>query len=117
MSNSKTWRCGAYVWGISLVLLAVGACAPAVTKTLPPVAVTVYRAGSPTPGGEAITPTPLPPAETPTPQLGPDTFPENVNPLTGETVDLAKLNRIPIAIKISNFPYSVRPQFGLSLAD
>lgn len=51
------------------------------------------------------------------PLYGPDTFPDNVNPLTGEVVDPAKLNRMPVAIKISNFPYVVRPQFGLGLAD
>jgi hypothetical protein len=32
-------------------------------------------------------------------------------------VDPAKLNRAPVAVKISNFPYVVRPQFGLGLAD
>jgi hypothetical protein len=48
---------------------------------------------------------------------GPDRYPENVNPLTGEQVDPAKLNRIPIAVKISNFPVSARPQWGLAFAD
>jgi hypothetical protein len=49
--------------------------------------------------------------------IGPDTFPSNVNPLTGETVtDPAMLLRRPIAIKISNIS-SVRPQAGLNNAE
>ena len=51
------------------------------------------------------------------PFYGPDTYPDNVNPLTGQVVDPAKLNRMPVAVKISNFPYVVRPQYGLGLAD
>jgi len=45
-------------------------------------------------------------------------FPPDLNPLTGlrvENPDL--LLRPPVAVKISNFPRSVRPQWGLSLAD
>ncbi len=63
----------------------------------------------------------LPPSPSPTAQLyvqGPFYFPEQVNPLTGLPVgepDL--LNRRPIAVKVTNFPRSVRPQWGLSLAD
>lgn len=50
--------------------------------------------------------------------IGPDEFPENVNPLTGQTVeDPALLNRRPVAIKISNYPPVVRPQSGLNNAD
>jgi hypothetical protein len=56
-------------------------------------------------------------APTGIPVYGPDSFPDNVNPLTGQVVDPAKLNRMPVAVKISNFPYVVRPQFGLGLAD
>ncbi len=67
--------------------------------------------------------TPLPPASaTPSPlpagQIGPHDFPPDVNPLTGLAVaDPAKLNRRPLAIKVSNSPACVRPQAGLSLAD
>lgn len=109
-----------------LTLGALVACSSGgATPTLPPVVVTVYRAGTATPIPAAATPpasagaTPIPgqPSATPLPQYGPDAYPENVSPLTGEVVDPAKLNRIPVAVKISNFPYSVRPQFGLSLAD
>jgi hypothetical protein len=60
---------------------------------------------------------------TPTPKaitypLGPDTFPANVNPLTGLAVsDPALLLRRPIAVKVANFPRNARPQAGLSKAD
>ena len=50
--------------------------------------------------------------------VGPSSFPDDVNPLTGLKVanpDL--LNRRPLAIKITNFPRRVRPQSGLMQAD
>jgi hypothetical protein len=70
----------------------------------------------------AATPTPAPPAlPTPTPYTytyGPFYFPPDVNPLTGLPVqERALLERRPIVIKVTNFPRSVRPQWGLSLAD
>jgi hypothetical protein len=50
--------------------------------------------------------------------IGPDNFPANVNPLTGETVnDPAVLARRPVAVKVSNAPATVRPQSGLNNAD
>jgi len=49
---------------------------------------------------------------------GPVGFPEHINPLTGlEVAEPAVLDRRPIAVKITNGPRSVRPQFGLSLTD
>lgn len=71
-------------------------------------------------------PTITPPAATAEPTtvsnitdlIGPDTFPANINPLTGETVaDPALLARRPLAIKVSNAPAVVRPQSGLNNAD
>jgi hypothetical protein len=64
-----------------------------------------------TPIGAAPTVTDLPPTETP--------LPENVNPLTGEVVaDPSTLERVPVAIKISNWPGQyVRPQAGINSAD
>ncbi|MBN2005889.1 MAG: DUF3048 domain-containing protein, partial [Anaerolineae bacterium] len=57
------------------------------------------------------TPTAAPTLDEPTP------FPPDVDPLTGLKVDdVAKLDRIPTAIKVSNSP-EVRPQSGLSFAD
>lgn len=65
-----------------------------------------------------------PPSATPMPTLeaqrilNPDTLPAGVNPLTGQVVDdPSNLERRPVAIKITNFPRQVRPQWGLSLAD
>jgi hypothetical protein len=49
---------------------------------------------------------------------GPDYFPPEINPLTGLPSDDDRLlDRRPIAIKVTNYPRSVRPQWGLSLAD
>jgi hypothetical protein len=64
-----------------------------------------------TPIGAAPTATESPPTETP--------VPENVNPLTGEVVaDSSVLDRVPVAIKISNWPGQyVRPQAGINSAD
>lgn len=66
------------------------------------------------------TATPLPtstPTRTPTPT--PTPWPEDVNPLTGEVVDdPSALERVPVAIKISNWPGQyVRPQAGIDSAD
>ncbi|MBI5959648.1 MAG: DUF3048 domain-containing protein [Chloroflexi bacterium] len=64
------------------------------------------------------TPAPLALAALRSDAVGPDSFPVNVNPLTGLAVDLpGVLQRRPLAIKISNAPDSVRPQAGISAAD
>lgn len=50
--------------------------------------------------------------------IGPESYPENVNPLTGSPVaDPAVLERRPIVAKISNAPPLVRPQAGVGQAD
>lgn len=49
---------------------------------------------------------------------GPKDFPPGMNPLTGLILeDPRLLERRPMAIKITNFPRSVRPQWGLTKAD
>ena len=61
--------------------------------------------------------TPLP---SPTPYIAPTAVSQGygVNPLTGMVVaDASRLERRPMAIKVTNFPRSVRPQWGLSKAD
>lgn len=74
----------------------------------------IASTATPEPADAAAAPSPTPPAGL----IGPGNFPENVNPLTGETVaDPALLNRRPIAVKISNYPPIVRPQSGLNNAD
>ena len=87
-----------------------------------------------TPEGEmtataTIKPTSLPPTSTATIEptatpsyppegMGPDNFPQNVDPLTGLVVaDPTLLERRPLMVKVSNLPRSVRPQWGLNLAD
>jgi len=65
---------------------------------------------------------PAPTADVVTPQaamqLGPDTYSDNVDPLTGLVVaDPNLLKRRPLAVKVSEFPRRVRPQDGLSFAD
>ncbi len=65
----------------------------------------------------------VPENPTPTPTNEPslydgESFPADVNPLTGQKVaDASLLDRRPMAIKISNDPRPMRPQWGLSLAD
>jgi hypothetical protein len=70
------------------------------------------------------TSTPLPPPTLPPanllrgPGYGPQDYPPDVNPLTGLKVsNPARLERRPMVIKITNFPRSVRPQWGLNAAD
>ncbi|MCZ7545264.1 MAG: substrate-binding domain-containing protein [Anaerolineae bacterium] len=82
---------------------------PTATPTDTPTA-TATPTSTPTP---TDTPTP-----TPTPFFaGPDTYPADVNPLTGLFVDPARLERRPLAVKVSNWPPVVVPQHGLSAAD
>jgi hypothetical protein len=102
---------------LSVVLTA---CGPAATATVP------APTGTPTASASA---TPLPPTLTPSPEpsptplypsegYGPSNFSSNVDPLTGlQVADPALLVRRPLLIKVSNLPRSIRPQWGLSLAD
>ena len=86
------------------------------TPTIPPPSAVVINDGA----DIQLTDTPAPPTAVPLPEglIGPNSFPENVNPLTGETVaNPAVLARRPLAIKISNAPAIVRPQSGLNNAD
>ena len=64
------------------------------------------------------TPTITPTLSSPPDGYGPANFPANVDPLTGlKVANPALLQRRPMLIKVSNMPRSVRPQWGLSLAD
>ena len=74
-------------------------------------------------------PTAVPPTISPQPSatilpthtpswVGPDSYPEYINPLTGKSVaDPKLLERRPVMIKVSNYPASLRPHSGLSYAD
>jgi len=51
-------------------------------------------------------------------RVGPDNFPDYVNPLTGfPATNPLLLERRPIAVKIPNYPHNVYPQSGLTSAD
>jgi hypothetical protein len=89
---------------------------PTPTRTPPPAATAVPTIPpqptlTMTPIGVIPTATEAPPTATP--------MPEDVNPLTGEAVaDASVLDRVPVAIKISNWPGQyVRPQAGINSAD
>ncbi len=60
----------------------------------------------------------IPPATPTTEVLGFFNFPSDVNPLTGLKVsDPTTVNRMPVLVKISNYPRYGRPQSGLGSAD
>ena len=102
---------------LSLLLAACELAAPLTnpTPTATPLASATVQQPTLTPLPSAtITPSPTPPVT----DYGPINFPTGVNPLTGLTVpDPTQLERLPMLIKVSNLPRSVRPQWGLSLAD
>jgi hypothetical protein len=107
---------------LALTLIMLTACggtgkaAPASTST-PAATETSLPTSTPVPT-ETPLPTPTVTPLYPPEGLGPANFPSGVNPLTGLTVaDPSLLERRPLAIKVSNLPRSVRPQWGLSLAD
>jgi hypothetical protein len=72
------------------------------------------------PPTNTATPTDAPtltPTITPT-TIGPFTYPDNINSLTGLPFPSEEArNRRNLIVKISNYPWIVRPQAGLSLAD
>jgi hypothetical protein len=113
--------------GLAFAALIVG-CQPAAAAQVEPTPLPTYTplpthtplptftpVPSPTP---TLAPSPTPTA-TPAPEaIGPESYPENVNPLTGLVVDdPAVLQRRPLLVKISNAPPVVRPQSGTSSAD
>lgn len=111
---------------LTAVGMVVAACQPPAAPSPSPIAELPTDAPTAT---VAPTQTPeLPPTPTATPEptatplppgvIGPDSYPADVNPLTGLTVeDPSVLERRPLLIKISNAPPVVRPQSGLSKAD
>lgn len=119
-----------------LLSLLMGACSfPTQQQPTPLPTVIQVLGATPTPEPTATeappTPTASPtvtatslPTATPTPAyppegLGPDNFPENVNPLTGlEVEDISLLERRPVSVKVNIIPrQGTRPPWGLSFAD
>jgi hypothetical protein len=100
---------------VALVSGALGGCSAQTVEATPTPTRTREPTSTPLP---TFTPSPTftpTPAFTPTPTP----WPANVNPLTGEAVtDPTLLDRVPVAIKISNWPGQyVRPQAGINSAD
>jgi hypothetical protein len=110
-----------YVSLAVLLLIVMAACRPQ-----PPVTPTPTRTpGGPLEASSTPTSTETPPPPTPIPTAtppafgpyGPDSYPADVNPLTGMPAgDASPLARAPLAVKVANAPLS-RPQSGISMAD
>lgn len=117
-----------------IVVISLGACVNLPAPTLTNAQQTaVYQTLTAIASENVPSQTPLPsPTNTPEPtntatatqtpvlntSIGPDNFPEDVDPLTGLKVeDPALLDRRPVLIKVSNFPVEGRPHSGLSYAD
>jgi len=110
-------RFTAYSLTLTFILVACGADpTPLPTVSAPPVVKI-------TPGVPPTATQPLAPAATAAPTstpavlMGPDSYPAGINPLTGLSITPALQARVPVAIKIANYPRVARPQSGLSLAD
>ncbi|MDO9349329.1 MAG: DUF3048 domain-containing protein, partial [Anaerolineales bacterium] len=107
-----------FLYTLALIIFLTTACGPTLRPVATPTLVEpTLPAATPTPTATptlAPTPTPSYPPE----GYGPTNFPADVDPLTGlQVANPALLERRPLAVKISNLPRYVRPQWGLSLAD
>jgi hypothetical protein len=107
---------------LALLLVSCGRNTPEPTLEVQEVTATTRPSSTPAP--PTLTPTATPTKTTtltptsPVLGYGPDNFPADVNPLTGQVVsDPQMLERRPVSVKIELFPRSNRPQWGLSLAD
>jgi len=106
-------------WVVIALVIANTGCQPAPADLVGVVSPPAFiNTPSPEP---SLTPTTAPTptvVASPPPIIGPDSFPTNINPLTGLVVsDPAVLQRRPLLIKISNAPPIVRPQSGIGSAD
>jgi len=108
---------------VGLIIIGTAGCGAATPEATPTATRTPAPSVAVTQPPPTATPTPQSTA-TPTPTGAPTPdkivvtpFPPDVNPFTGLQVDdEAQLDRIPVAIKVSNSP-QVRPQSGLGSAD
>jgi hypothetical protein len=104
-------------WWLILGLLLAAACGvPAADESSAPATATPAAASAP-----AVKPTP---GHTPSPTVGNTAAPSLtetpavINPLTGLPIsDISLIQRWPLAMKISSYPRTARPQAGLSYAD
>ncbi|MEJ2600703.1 MAG: DUF3048 domain-containing protein [Anaerolineales bacterium] len=123
---------------LALAVLMGGALAGCSGFQIPPAAYAMSTQEVITIQAPTDTPTPIPPTataehfklkptSTPLPSATPfvsplhyklNSFSQGIDPLTDLPVsNLSLLQRRPMAVKVTNFPRSVRPQWGLSLAD
>jgi hypothetical protein len=111
--SGRVFRRGAVLL-FGLILLCACSSAPAGSQQKPATLPAAIPADTEEP---ASTPTPEPTA-TLTPFPSPTPTPETINPLTGLPVaDPSVLQRWPLAMKVSSYPRTARPQAGLSYAD
>jgi len=120
---SKARRVVSFIAAVSLLL---SACSPvqqpvASTQEMPPTLTPAPTTPLPAATDEAPPEQPPPSATIVASESeveGLYNFPDNVNPLTGLTVeDPSRLERRPLLVKVSNFPRTGRPHAGLSFAD
>jgi Protein of unknown function (DUF3048) N-terminal domain/Protein of unknown function (DUF3048) C-terminal domain len=127
-NGHRFWTKGAVIEFILLTLILLSGCqpAPVEVQSSATAKVTVTASSSLTALPPTLTQTAVPTGTaqptltaTPAPQaVGPDNFPEGVNPLTGLPVsDPALLALSPGLVSISNSPITTRPQSGLSYAN
>jgi hypothetical protein len=104
-------------WGIIGLCALAGCSSPATARVSPADPAPSASAADQTAAPSTLDPTVAPTlADTATPT--PTATPAILNPLTGLPVsDISLIQRRPLAIKVSNFPRTARPQAGLSSAD
>lgn len=107
-----------FLYTLVLIIFLTTACGPTLRPVATPtLAEPTLPAATPTPT-ETPTLAPMATPGYPPEGYGPTNFPADVDPLTGlKVANPALLERRPLAVKISNLPRYVRPQWGLSLAD
>jgi len=102
---------------MTVTVVIVGCSTEVVQITLMPTNTSKPPTNTPSPTSPPL------PTRTPSPTVtlttSPTPVPTDVNPLTGEQIeDPSVLDRVPVAIKISNYPGQyVRPQSGINSAD
>lgn len=113
-------RMNVRLWIVGLIAAFLAACSPTTTDT-PTGVSSQNNPQSPIPNIEIATQTAFSADLYPqavTGALGPVTYPQDVNPLTGlPFAGASSAQRRPIVAKISNAPAIVRPQAGLNQAD
>jgi SdrD B-like domain/Protein of unknown function (DUF3048) C-terminal domain len=99
------------------VFILNGCSSPTPAATIPPESTQTSKVTTTQAPTSTATFTPTPQSTSTPASYGPDNFPANVNPLTGQPVaDPSLLSNPVMLVSISNFPATARPQAGLSFA-